>query len=117
VTVISATVPTAPTIPVKVSQSPTLIKISWNIPYDGGSLLLGYVVYSDSGIGSFAALSPTITNGLTVTYSITAVDYGIAPGVVYQFRVVAYNIVGNSSPSPSISIMAATIPDAPINIV
>ena len=109
--------PSAPNIPVKVSQSPSLIKISWNIPNDGGSILLGYVVFSDGGISSFAPLSPTITNGLTVNYSITAADYGIAPGVVYQLRVVAYNIIGDSSPSPSIAIMAATIPDAPINLV
>lgn len=115
-TVIAATVPAAPATPTLVSQSQTLIQFSWNIPSDGGSPILGYIVYSDGGAGTFSALSPTITDVLTVSYDVTQASHGIVTGTVYQFNVIAYNAVGQSVASPNIAIQAATLPSPPLNL-
>jgi len=93
-----------------------LIRISWNIPYDGGSPILGYTILFDGGVGSFAPLAPTVTDPLVTTYDITSVDHGIVAGTVYQFEVLAVNAVGQSSPSSPVSIRAATISSEPINL-
>jgi Fibronectin type III domain len=116
VTILAATVPASPNTPVMISQSPTMIRISWNIPNDGGSPLLGYTILFDGGIGSFTALAPTVSDALVTTYDITSVDHGIIAGTIYQFEVVAHNAVGQSSPSAPVSIRAATISSEPINL-
>jgi hypothetical protein len=38
---------------------------------------------------------------------------GITPGVVYKFRVLAFNVVGSGSLSQSLTVKAAQQPDAP----
>lgn len=40
----------------------------------------------------------------------------LTPGVIYEFKVLAYNIVGDGTKSSSIAIRAATLPGAPINL-
>jgi len=78
---------------VLISQSPTLIEISYNAPDDGGSPLLDFVIYSDGAINSYQALAPTAGSGSTLTYSITDTDHGITPGLIYDFKVAAVNAV------------------------
>ena len=36
---------------------------------------------------------------------------------MYKFAVLAFNVVGSGATSASVSIMAATVPDEPINLV
>jgi titin len=40
----------------------------------------------------------------------------ILGGVTYEFKVVAVNIVGDSESSPALSILAAQVPTAPLNL-
>jgi len=40
----------------------------------------------------------------------------LTPGTSYSFKVTARNSVGSSEKSTALSVLAATIPDAPINL-
>lgn len=112
VTIIAATVPDSPTIPTLVSQSQTEIVISWVAPADGGSPLLDFLVFSDLAAGTFTQLTPTTGSGSITTYSITS----LSPGSLYALKVVAQNAVGDSTASPPLSVMAATLPGVPVTL-
>ena len=56
----------------------------------------------------------TLTTGVTTEYYVTSVV--LTAGVTYQFKVSARNSVGSGSYSEAISILAAKIPDAPLNL-
>jgi hypothetical protein len=40
----------------------------------------------------------------------------LSSGVVYSFKATARNLIGNSGLSESVQILAAQIPDAPVNL-
>ena len=114
VTIIAATVPGVPAAPTLLSQSKTAIGIAWNDPIDiGGTTLDTYVIEMDNGSTAgntaFSELA-TIANGAVDSYTTTA---ALVTGDIYNFRVIARNIVGDSAPSQSFSAMAAVKSDAP----
>ena len=53
-------------------------------------------------------------SGVTLTSYTTTVS--LTPGVTYSFKVTARNTVGSSSESEILSVLAAKLPDAPINL-
>ena len=109
VEIIAATVPYAPALPTIKSASASHIEPEWVAPFDGGSDIRGYKVYKD-GIHKapqfatdFDELSLIITDQLV-------------PGDEYQITIVAFNDVGDSIPSDPKTIMAAAVPNAPMDI-
>lgn len=90
----------------------TNIKFTWTEgPSNGGMLVLDYDVYYDQGTGNWVSLAENVLE----TYYTTTVP--LTPDVIYSFKVTARNSVGDSLMSESISIRAARVPDAPINLV
>ncbi len=97
-----ATFPEAPTLPVATAGN-AQASISFTLPtFDGGSVITGYTVSSNTGgITATGISSPIIVTGLT-------------NGVSYFFTVTATNIMGTSpSSTPSNSIIPVTVPDSP----
>ena len=70
--------------------------------------ILGYDIYWDGilpGSGTFTKVSSTST----LSYENT----DVTPGLVYKFKVLAFNVVGDGSLSSAVTIKAAQQPDAP----
>jgi hypothetical protein len=91
----------------------TRIKFTWEDPLeDGGSPILDYDVYWDQGsaIGSVVLLAADLT---VREYQTTA---SLTSGELYTFYVSARNAVGEGQLSESLSVYAATIPDAPLAV-
>jgi len=61
-------------------------------------------------------LSTYILLASTVTDTYYATSVTLTPGVTYSFKVTARNSVGSSVQSDSLAVLAAKIPDAPINL-
>lgn len=105
--VIAAAVPTAPSAPTLVEQSPTFIKIAWEAQSDGGSPIQFYTVLWDQAQGVYVKLSPNTGNPNILTYTVTQA-HGLVTGSIYAFKIIATNAVGESSPSGRLlNIMAA----------
>lgn len=109
VEIIAATVPYAPAQATKKSASASHIEPEWVAPFNGGSDIRGYKVYKD-GVHkapdfatNFDELSLVITDQ-------------IVPGDEYQITVVAFNDVGDGIPSDPKTIMAAAVPDPPLDL-
>ena len=109
--------PHKPATPILIEQTPDKIDIQWTLPADGGSSITDFVIYTDGGTGSFSPLTPTAGSGSTLTYSITENGHGISDGVNYGIRVAAVNDVGEGQPSETVYIIAAQIPDAPVDLI
>jgi hypothetical protein len=70
--------------------------------------ILGYDIYWDGvspGSGTFTKVSSTSTTSYENT--------DVTAGLVYQFKVLAFNVVGDGSLSSAVTIKAAQQPDAP----
>jgi len=93
--------------------SDLIIKFTWSAGASNGGLpILGYNVYYDNALGNkvFVLLSGGVTNTYyTTTNSLTA-------GAFYTFTVTAINSVGESDKSSSLTILAAKLPFAPVNL-
>lgn len=94
VAIVAATVPNTPAAPSLLSQSDEAISIQWvaSAPSEnGGSPIIDYRVYYDSGLGgSFTLLAESTTPDLF--YTLTTVEAGVS----YRFKITAENIVGES---------------------
>ena len=80
------------------------VTLSWTAPADNGSPITGYrIIYGTVASGTFdnSVNDSDLVPGFTVT--------GLTNGTGYQFRVMAANAVGESSPSN----IATAIPDEP----
>jgi hypothetical protein len=86
----------------------------WQEPEDiGGTPIIDYEVYWDAGSqGSNFEMLQTSTLGMNVYY----LQSGIVPGNYYQFKVRALNYIGLSPYSKFIRIIAASLPQKPINL-
>lgn len=88
-------VPAQPDAPVPKDMDSTWVQLEWDIPADGGSKILGYIVqYREPSSSKWivANTQPIPTN----TYRVTSLrDKG-----EYEFRVIAKNAAGLSKPSP-----------------
>ena len=96
-----------------ITTTDTVIRFTWKEgANNGGSPVIDYTVYYDQGTGS--GVFVLLEEGVTATQYTTSVE--LLAGVYYQFKVTARNTVGSSVDSPKISVIAAKIPDAPINL-
>lgn len=77
---------------------------------NGGMPILDYSIYYDQGLAAYVLLEEKVATDFYVT------SVPLTPNTVYTFKVAARNSVGLSLLSQSISIRAARIPDAPINL-
>jgi titin len=106
--------PAALVTPISVPGRPTglngspgdgLVILTWNAPTDtGGSPILYYAVYQN---GTDIA-HPTGT---------TYIASGLTNGVMYEFRVAAYNANGEGPLSDAVGFVPRTVPDAPASLV
>ena len=83
---------------------------------NGGTPLTDYLVQIDGGSSSGDTTFTTIStqaNAALDTFTTVAVTNVLKTGDIYRFRVIAKNVVGESTPSGVFSAMAAVKPDAP----
>jgi hypothetical protein len=73
--------------------------------------VIDYTIYYDNGLSTYSELE----SGVATQYYTTSVP--LTPDVIYTFKVTARNSVGSSLDSTTVSIRAAELPDAPINLV
>lgn len=89
------------------------IRFTWGLsPHDGGTPVLYYNVYYDQGLGN--DVYTKLVDGSTVLEYQT--NFYLTPGLFYSFYVTAVNSAGESLPSVVLPILAAKLPDAPVNI-
>jgi hypothetical protein len=97
-----------------ISSSQSSITFGWSAPTDnGGTPIRDYKVYWNSGIDNspFVLLSGTTLGFITYT-----LQTSITPGITYEFKVVATNSIGDSAFSTKLRVIAASLPDPPINL-
>jgi hypothetical protein len=105
-----------PDAPISLANDPltttdTVIRFTWsNGLSDGGTVEIDYNVYYDQGTDTFVELEAGVTSQFYQT-SVT-----LSAGTTYVFKVQARNSVGFSSDSAELSVLAAKLPDAPINL-
>ena len=106
----AAQVPDAPTDLEATHSSDTSITIEWNDPgADGGSPVTDFKIYWNAGVdnGNFVLLQDTNFGFNTFTKQ----GDGITADSYYEFKVVAVNAVGDSSPSLKTRIIVASVPE------
>lgn len=102
--------------PTLYSQSKTSIGVKWTDPLDnGGAPITYYLVEMDGGSGGRNVYSviATIGNQATDFYVTVPGTTPLITGDTYNFRIVAKNVVGLSTPSTAFLVMAAIAPSAP----
>ena len=110
-----AVVPNAPSTPTLVSRNSsttngTYIKLAWTKPsVNGGSTILGYKL--EQSVGSTGTWT-TAYDGSTIADQLQYSAQGLTAGQTYIFRVSARNVIGYSSTSSQLSVIAASIPSA-----
>ena len=111
-----AVIQLVPDAPVSLTNDPTVttdtqIRFTWSDgASDGGNSVIDYAVYYDQGTDSFMLLDGAVTDQFYLT-TVT-----LTPGTTYKFKVTARNEVGSSLDSEVVEILAAKLPDAPINL-
>lgn len=89
-----------------------VIRFTWTAgASDGGSPVIDHTIYYDQATGEYVELESGVV-GLAYLTSVT-----LTPGLFYKFKITARNSVGSSLYSEEINILAAKIPDAPVNLV
>jgi len=97
-----------------ISRSSSQIKISWDAPATTGGLpLTGYLVYTAEGSAEYAedASAPSKSNAKIRTYEITSAT----AGTLYSFKIAAKNSIYTSLVSRPMKIIAADLPEKPVN--
>lgn len=113
-----AVIQLVPDAPINLQNDPTVtdadyIRFTWTEGLsNGGTPVIDYDVYYDQGLGTDEYV--IIAENIGAEF-ITDVD--LTPDVIYTFKVTARNTVGDSLLSASISIRAAEVPDAPVNLL
>lgn len=78
---------------------------------NGGSAVIDYSIYYGLNSGSYTLLVSGIT---TTTYTTTVT---LVPGSYYKFTIQSRNSIGFSIGSSKLTIMAASVPNAPTNVL
>jgi hypothetical protein len=113
--IMAAHVPDAPTNVQMLSQSSSSIQIEWDTPYDGGTPLTTYKVFSDLATNGVTFTEIEASTGLVNYYEISS---NINTDFVYIFKVQATNGLGLGVLSDaSASIRAASVPNAPTSLI
>ena len=110
--VITALVPGIPTGLTLKARSSQSLTFEWQSPVDnGGAHLISYYIYQAIGNGAFqkiinapAELNPSIT---------VNTENNLSSSQNYRFKVSAVNIIGESTISPEIFVIAANLPQKP----
>jgi hypothetical protein len=90
--IVAGTPPEVPPAPTLVSRTSDSIQIAYSEPPDlGAPPVIGYYVLWNGGAGSTFSILSTNSNLSNLVYS---KDTGIVGGAVYEFKIVALNIVG-----------------------
>lgn len=106
-----------PDAPINLANAPEVtsayqIGLTWDEGvYNGGSPVIDYMVlYTTADSDNYQIYSQNLLQKQeTVT--------GLTPGVSYKFITRARNVIGFSVDSSSVTILAAQVPDAPLNLV
>jgi hypothetical protein len=95
---LAATVPAAPPAPILTSATGTDIILAFGeSPDNGGSKILHYELYMDSGVlGSPFVKSLTYGDSLVMNHALSDTADGLNSGSVYTFKYIAKNIKGYS---------------------
>eukprot|EP00746_Dinoflagellata_sp_MGD_P143998 gnl/MRDRNA2_/MRDRNA2_76765_c0_seq1.p1 gnl/MRDRNA2_/MRDRNA2_76765_c0~~gnl/MRDRNA2_/MRDRNA2_76765_c0_seq1.p1 ORF type:complete len:1938 (+),score=215.15 gnl/MRDRNA2_/MRDRNA2_76765_c0_seq1:848-5815(+) len=99
----------SPATPSVVSQSTQSITIKWNKLSLNAALYVGTKLYFDDGLGG-----PFDTILLTDPTQTTFTKVDVVAGLPYRFKVQIVTEVGESVVSPILSVVAASVPDAPV---
>lgn len=105
----------------------TSLEVTWNevtaSPGNGGAAVTAYRVYWDQGLAGSSA-TPDLNNlgnwqlaattDASVTRSVTTSS--VTQGTTYQFAVLAVNVHGAGPVGATLSLLAATAPDAPTGL-
>jgi hypothetical protein len=106
-----------PDAPINLANDPltttdSIIRLTWSDgASDGGTAVIDYSVYYDQGTDNYVLLDAAVLN----QYYVTSVT--LTPGVIYSFKVTARNSVGSGDQSVALAVLAAELPDAPLNVV
>jgi hypothetical protein len=82
---------------------------------NGGTPITNYLVQMDGGSAArmvFTTIA-TLSDQAADLYVTSPLTTSLTTGEIYNFRVIATNVVGNSTPSATLSAMAAIKPSAP----
>lgn len=110
--VITALVPGIPTGLTLKARSSQSLTFEWQSPADnGGAPLISYYVYQAIGNGAFQKI---INSPAELNPSITVnTENNLSSSQNYRFKVSAVNIIGESTISPEIFVIAANLPQKP----
>lgn len=93
-----------------ISSSGSTIHFGWTPEYNGGTPLLYYKIYWDSGSGSGVYSEYAFTNTPINQF---VVNNQLTSGTFYSFKVSAVNVVGDSAQSVAVTYIAASVPSIP----
>jgi uncharacterized repeat protein (TIGR02543 family) len=100
------TAPGAPTISAVALTDTATASISFNAPSNGGAAISKYIATSSPG---------GLTGSISQADSGTIIISGLSPGTTYTFKVVARNMIGNSSQSAASSALTTpNVPSSPV---
>jgi hypothetical protein len=106
----AATVPSNLAQPQLVEATTSQVTISWLAPtYDGGSPVLFYSVYTSTGSALNMQHHADTADDSVFSMTIT----GLTRGLIFYYRITATNLIGESSPSVVLQVLAAVVPDQP----
>jgi len=109
----AADAPQTPATPTKVLANGTTITIEWAaVTFSGYSPLVGYKVYWNGG-GTGALLTTPVYDTASPLVLTHTINTGLSPGQQYQFAISAYNAYKESTKSPILTLIAATVPAKP----
>jgi len=80
---------------------------------NGGSVVTSYILEMLVGVTWTNVIGGTVDNPSTYVATATAPTFTIISGETYTFRWSARNIYGTSDPSPTVGILAASVPGTP----
>ena len=114
--------PDAPTVLMVTSTGTSSIDLTWTKPDDRGSAITGYQIQrrqKDVAVAAFMPVTtpnplpfdnPALTGTSTISYTDTN---GLAPGITYEYQVLAINTVGTSRSSNELDATTMAAPGAP----